>query len=146
MDLVERVESYKEIFKECKALEPVSMALAKGYKSGTPLQRLEILRELDTELADVYSVEIPVMTVWVRDSNYVTSTREIFLMEPDLESFLHQFRHHLQNEARKPQYKYLLVENNTEADYRIPYKDCVYQMQGEDDARAWARMVIELAS
>lgn len=146
MDLVERVESYKEIFKECKALEPVSMALAKGYKSGTPLQRLEILRELDTELADVYSVEIPVMTVWVRDSNYVTSTREIFLMEPDLESFLHQFRHHLQNEARKPQYKYLLVENNTEADYRIPYKDCVYQMQGEDDARAWAGMVIELAS
>lgn len=146
MDLVERVESYKEIFKECKALEPVSMALAKGYKSGTPLQRLEILRELDTELADVYSVEIPVITVWVRDNNYVTSTREIFLMEPDLESFLHQFRHHLQNEARKPQYKYLLVENNTEADYRIPYKDCVYQMQGEDDARAWARMVIELAS
>lgn len=67
-------------------------------------------------------------------------------MEPDLESFLHQFRHHLQNEARKPQYKYLLVENNTEADYRIPYKDCVYQMQGEDDARAWARMVIDLAS
>lgn len=144
MDLVERVESYKEIFKECKALEPVSMALAKGYKSGTPLQRLEILRELDTELADVYSVEIPVITVWVRDNNYVTSTREIFLMEPDLESFLHQFRHHLQNEARKPQYKYLLVENNAEADYRIPYKDCVYQMQGEDDARAWARMLMEV--
>lgn len=144
MDLVERVESYKEIFKECKALEPVSMALAKGYKSGTPLQRLKILRELDTELADVYSVEIPVITVWVRDNNYVTSTREIFLMESDLESFLHQFRHHLQNEARKPQYKYLLVENNAEADYRIPYKDCVYQMQGEDDARAWARMLMEV--
>lgn len=144
MDLVERVESYKEIFKECKALEPVSMALAKGYKSGTPLQRLKILRELDTELSDVYSVEIPVITVWVRDNNYVTSTREIFLMEPDLESFLHQFRHHLQNEARKPQYKYLLVENNAEADYRIPYKDCVYQMQGEDDARAWARMLMEV--
>lgn len=32
------------------------------------------------------------------------------------------------------------------ADYRIPYKDCVYRMYGEDDARAWARMVIELAS
>ena len=28
----------------------------------------------------------------------------------------------------------------------IPYKDCVYRMYGEDDARAWARMVIELAS
>ena len=31
MDLIERVESYKVLFKECKALEPVSMALAKGY-------------------------------------------------------------------------------------------------------------------
>ena len=59
MDLIERVESYKALFKECKALEPVSMALAKGYKSATPLQRLEIIRELDTELAEVYSVEIP---------------------------------------------------------------------------------------
>lgn len=56
MDLIERVESYKVMFKECKALEPVSMALAKGYKSATPLQRLEIIRELDTELAEVYSV------------------------------------------------------------------------------------------
>ncbi len=48
--------------------------------------------------------------------------------------------------TREPQYKYLLVENDPKADYRIPYKDCVYRMYGEDDARAWARMVIELAS
>ena len=66
--------------------------------------------------------------------------------EPSLEGFLHQFRHHLQNKAREPQYKYLLVENDPKADYRIPYKDCMYRMYGEDDARAWARMVIELAS
>jgi len=39
-----------------------------------------------------------------------------------------------------------MVENDPKADYRIPYKDCVYRMYGEDDARAWARMVIELAS
>ena len=116
MDLIERVESYKVLFKEC------------------------------TELADVYSVEIPVITAWVRDDNYVHSTKEIFLGEPSLEGFLHQFRHHLQNKAREPQYKYLLVENDPKADYRIPYKDCVYRMYGEDDARAWARMVIELAS
>ena len=146
VDLIERVESYKVLFKECKAMEPVSMALAKGYKSATPLQRLEIIRELDTELADVYSVEIPVITAWVRDDNYVHSTKEIFLGEPSLEGFLHQFRHHLQNKAREPQYKYLLVEDDPKADYRIPYKDCMYRMYGEDDARAWARMVIELAS
>ena len=144
MDLIERVESYKVLFKGCKALEPVSMALANGYKSATPLQRLEIIRELDTELAEVYSVEIPVITAWVRDDNYVHSTKEIFLGEPSLEGFLHQFRHHLQNKAREPQYKFLLVENDPKADYRIPYKDCVYRMYGEDDARAWARMVIEL--
>ena len=122
MDLIERVESYKVLFKECKALEPVSTALAKGYKSATPLQRLEIIRELDTELAEVYSVEIPVITAWVRDDNYVHSTKEIFLGEPSLEGFLHQFRHHLQNKAREPQYKYLLVEDDPKADYRIPYK------------------------
>ena len=97
-------------------------------------------------IAEVYSVEIPVITAWVRDDNYVHSTKEIFLGEPSLEGFLHQFRHHLQNKAREPQYKYLLVENDPKADYRIPYKDCVYRMYGEDDARAWARMVIELAS
>lgn len=61
MDLIERVESYKVLFKECKALEPVSMLWQKGYKPATPLQRLEIIRELDTELAEVYSVEIPVI-------------------------------------------------------------------------------------
>lgn len=93
-----------------------------------------------------YSVEIPVITAWVRDDNYVHSTKEIFLGEPSLEGFLHQFRHHLQNKAREPQYKYLLVENDPKADYRIPYKDCMYRMYGEDDARAWARMVIEIAS
>lgn len=92
------------------------------------------------------TVKIPVITAWVRDDNYVHSTKEIFLGEPSLEGFLHQFRHHLQNKAREPQYKYLLVENDPKADYRIPYKDCVYRMYGEDDARAWARMVIELAS
>ena len=42
MKIRARVEMYKGIFKECKALEPVSMALSKGYKSATPLQRLEI--------------------------------------------------------------------------------------------------------
>lgn len=31
------------------------------------------------------------------DDNYVQATGEIYLTEPDLESFLHQFRHHLQN-------------------------------------------------
>ena len=115
------------------------------------LKKKVIYQQLKTDgkskaVAEVYSVEIPVITAWVRDDNYVHSTKEIFLGEPSLEGFLHQFRHHLQNKAREPQYKYLLVENDPKADYRIPYKDCVYRMYGEDDARAWARMVIELAS
>ena len=38
------------------------------------------------------------------------------------------------------------IKTILKADYRIPYKDCMYRMYGEDDARAWARMVIELAS
>lgn len=114
-----------------------------------PQQREAIIKQAFDEVCDNIEKtisEIPVITAWVRDDNYVHSTKEIFLGEPSLEGFLHQFRHHLQNKAREPQYKYLLVENDPKADYRIPYKDCVYRMYGEDDARAWARMVIELAS
>ena len=143
MTIEERVELYKSLYKECKALEPVANTLAKGYKQADPRKRLELIRELDTELAEVYMVRIPVITAWVRDDNYVHSTKEIFLGEPSLEGFLHQFRHHLQNKAREPQYKYLLVENDPKADYRIPYKDCVYRMYGEDDAVAWSRFLIE---
>ena len=129
--------------------DEIPEGMVEGLQEGDTYRHFNaiwVIRELDTELAEVYSVEIPVITAWVRDDNYVHSTKEIFLGEPSLEGFLHQFRHHLQNKAREPQYKYLLVENDPKADYRIPYKDCMYRMYGEDDARAWARMVIELAS
>ena len=51
-ELPQEVLADKVLFKECKALEPVSMALAKGYKSATPIQRLEIIRELLTVLLE----------------------------------------------------------------------------------------------
>lgn len=143
MTVEERVKLYKEIFKDCKALEPVSMVYAKGYKGATPLQRLELIRELDTELAELYSVWIPVITCFTRDDNYVQATREIFLGEPDLEGFLHQFRHHLQNEAREQERKYLLVEDNKDLDYKIPYKEATHPFYGEDDALSWSKMIME---
>ena len=142
MMIDERVKKYSKLFSECKALDPVKAFIQPVDR----IDALEAIRDLNTKLADLYMVSLPTLTVWVRDDNYVHSTKEIFLGEPSLEGFLHQFRHHLQNKAREPQYKYLLVENDPKADYRIPYKDCVYRMYGEDDARAWARMVIELAS
>lgn len=144
MKIRARVEMYKEIFKDCKALEPVSMVLAKGYKGATPLQRLDLLRELDTELADLYNVWIPVITCFVRDDNYVSSTKEIFLGDPDIYGFLHQFRHHLQNEAREQERKYLLVEDNKNLDYKLPYKDTQYNLYGEDDARSWSKAIMEM--
>ena len=143
MTVEERVELYKTIFKDCKALEPVSMVYAKGYKGATPLQRLELIRELDTELAEIYSVWIPVITCFTRDDNYVQATREIFLGEPDLEGFLHQFRHHLQNEAREQERKLLLVEDKADLDYRIPYKEATHLLHGEDDALSWSKMIME---
>ena len=143
MTVEERVKLYKDLFKECKALEPVSMVYAKGYKQGTPLQRLELIRELDTELAEIYNVWIPVITCFTRDDNYVASTKEIFLGEPDLEGFLHQFRHHLQNEAREQERKLLLVEDKADLDSRIPYKEAKHPLYGEDDARAWSKMIME---
>lgn len=112
MTIEERVELYKSLYKECKALEPVANTLAKGYKQADPRKRLELIRELDTELAEVYMVRIPVITCGVRDDNYVHSTKEIYLADPELEAFLHQFRHHLQNEARELSRKYLLMEDD----------------------------------
>ena len=56
MTIEERVELYKSLYKECKALEPVANTLAKGYKQADPRKRLELIRELDTELAEVYMV------------------------------------------------------------------------------------------
>ena len=143
MTIDERIELYKQIFKDCKALEPVSNILTKGYQQATPLQRLELLRELDTDLAELYRVFIPVITCWVRDNNYVASTKEIYLGEPDLEGFLHQFRHHLQNEARVQERKLLLVEENKELDSKIPFKDAISTLYGEDDAKAWSRFLLQ---
>lgn len=143
MTIEQRIKLYKDLFPECKALEPVANTYAKGWKNATPLQRLELLRELDTELAELYHLIIPVITCWVRDDNYVASTREIYLGEPDLEGFLHQFRHHLQNEARVQERKLLLVEDDPKIESRIPYWDTQHTLYGEDDARAWSKMIME---
>lgn len=91
-------------------------------------------------------LSIPVITCWVRDDNYVSATGEIYLTEPELEPFLHQFRHHLQNVERKYDRRGLTAEGLNGLYYKVPYTKCVYKLYGEDDARAWARMVIELAS
>ena len=124
-------------------IEAVANTLAKGYKQADPRKRLELIRELDTELAEVYMVRIPVITCGVRDDNYVHSTKEIFLADPELEAFLHQFRHHLQNEARELSRKYLLMEDDPKADYRIPYREANSMLYGEDDAVAWSRFLME---
>ena len=57
MTIEERVELYKSLYKECKALEPVANTLAKGYKQADPRKRLELIRELDTELGIILRPE-----------------------------------------------------------------------------------------
>ena len=52
MTIEERVERYKELFPDCKAFSPMrKVIIAKGYRSANIHQRIELLRELDTELA-----------------------------------------------------------------------------------------------
>lgn len=144
MTIEERAELYKSLFPECKAFGAVRrVIITKGYRKADTLQKIELLRELDTELAKVYKVRIPVLTFFVRDNNYVAATQEIYLTEPELEGFLHQFRHHLQNEARQYERRLLLVEDIKGMDDRLPYKDTIYKMYGEDDAIAWAKFIIE---
>lgn len=139
MTIEERVELYKKLFPECKALDPVRAFVMPTDRIGS----IEAIRELGTELAKAYKVRLPVVTFFVRDNNYVAVTQEIYLAEPDLEGYLHQFRHHLQNEARLYERRYLLLEDNKELDDRIPYKDAISLLAGEDDAKAWARFLIE---
>ncbi len=143
MTIEERTGLYKKLFPECRALSAVKAIIDKGFYEAGTIQQIELLRELDTELAKAYKVWLPVVTFFVRDHNYVTVTKEIYLGELSIEAFLHQFRHHLQNEARDPNKRLLLVEDNKDLDDRIPYKDTVYLMRGEDDAVAWARFIIE---
>lgn len=144
MTIEERVELYKSLFPECKALGAVRrVIIAKGYRKADTLQRVELLRELATELTKAYKVRIPVVTFFVRDNNYVAATQEIYLAEPELEGFLHQFRHHLQNEARQYERRLLLVEDIKGLDDRIPYKEANSLLSGEDDAIAWAKFIIE---
>lgn len=142
MWIEDRVSLYKSYWSDCKAVEPVRKLL----KVGVPVDKLEALeaiRALDTELSDLYMVEIPVITCWVRDSNYVPETREIYLTEPDLKDFLHCFRHHLQNIERRYERRGLTTEGNQDLAL-LPYQDCIYKLRGEDDAVAWSTMLLEV--
>lgn len=146
MRIDEREELYKKIYKDSLAIDLVVSLMNKtDWVTGDPFEKLEALRELNTDLSDLYQVSIPVITVWVRDDNYVQATGEIYLTEPDLESFLHQFRHHLQNIERKYERRGLTAEGAGREYWRVPYQDCIYRMYGEDDSRAWARFVIDAA-
>lgn len=147
MTIRERVELYKKVFKDSVAIEPVREFMNKcDWITGDDFERLECIRSLNTELSGVYQVSIPVITVWVRDNNYVSATGEIYLTEPDLEGFLHQFRHHLQNVERKYERRGLTAEGSMDKNvWRLPYKDTIHRMYGEDDARAWSKFVIEAA-
>lgn len=141
MTIQERVEKYKSLLgTTCKAIEPV-----KEYNHNNDrIKALEAIRELNTKLSEVYEVSIPVITCWVRDNSYVPETGEIFLTEPELEAFLHQYRHHLQNVERKYERLGLTMEGNRTL-HKVPYENCIYLLRGEDDAIAWVKFLIELA-
>lgn len=142
MEIRDRVALYKSYWSDCKAVEPVRKILRAGVPVDK-LEALEVIRALDTELSDLYMVEIPVITCWVRDSNYVPETREIYLTEPDLKDFLHCFRHHLQNIERRYERRGLTTEGNQDLAL-LPYQDCIYKLRGEDDAVAWSTMLLEV--
>lgn len=138
MKIDDRVKLYKRIFKPCKALEVLNGFILPEDK----IEALEAVRELNTALSDAYQVSIPVITVWVRDNSYVPETGEIYLTEPELEAFLHQYRHHLQNVERKYERRGLTTEGKLDLAH-IPYRDCLYKLRGEDDAIAWTKFLIK---
>lgn len=140
MTIDERVELYKKIFRECKA-KPIVIDFIQPVDK---IEALEAIRLLNMRLSEAYNVSLPVVTVWVRDNSYVAETEEIYLTEPTMEDFLHQFRHHLQNMERRYDRRGLTVEGQLEFS-RVPYKDCIYYLRGEDDAIAWSKYLIHMA-
>ena len=146
MIISDRIDLYQRLYNGSGALTAVKKVIDDGFYTKDGLEALEALRGLNTELSDLYQVSIPVITVWVRDNNYVAATGEIYLTEPDLEGFLHQFRHHLQNVERKYERRGLTAEGIMDKNvWRLPYRDTIHRMYGEDDARAWSKFVIEVA-
>lgn len=146
MRIDDRVKLYKSLYQGSTTPTIVSKIIADGFYTLTGLEALEAIRRLNTDLSDYYQVSIPVITVWVRDDNYIQATGEIYLTEPDLEGFLHQFRHHLQNIERRYERRGLTAEGSDPEYWKVPYEDCIYRMLGEDDAKAWAKFVIEVAT
>ena len=146
MSIQDRINLYIVDYHESKAIASVKYFIDNPVDSlSSRLDSLEAIRRLNTELSDLYKVEIPVITCWVRDNSYVPETREIYLVEPELEGFLHQFRHHLQNVERRYERRGLCTEGIPNTPVNMPYTDCVYGMRGEDDAIAWSKAIIKLA-
>ena len=143
MLIEDRIELYKSLFPECKALTPVAEAYRKLKSAASVIDSMEIIRELATRFTQLYKVTIPTVTFFVRDHSYVACTDEIFLGSVDLEAFLREYRFHLQNEARKYDKRYLLLEEREDLDIMLPFTDTESPMYGADDAEAWAQMLIE---
>lgn len=146
MTIRTRVELYKTLFKNSVAVAPVKELIEGDDINGSPLDALEAIRKLNVALSDAYQVSIPVITVWVRDYSYVPETGEIYLTEPEVENFLHQFRHHLQNVERKYERRGLTAEEyKGKPEEKLIYTETVHRLYGEDDARAWSKAIMELA-
>ncbi len=146
MLIEDRIDLYKSLFPECKALTPVAEAYSKLKNAASVIDSIEIIRELATRLTQLYKVTIPTVTFFVRDHSYVAYTDEIFLGSIDPEAFLREYRFHLQNEARKYDKRYLLLEEREDLDIMLPFTDTESPMYGSDDAEAWALMLIESLS
>ena len=84
MIIADRIALYEKLYKGSEAITEVKKVIDDGFYTKDGLEALEALRSLNTELSDLYQVSIPVITVWVRDNNYVAATGEIYLAEPDL--------------------------------------------------------------
>ena len=148
MTIPERIKLYEDLYKNCKAVLPVAEILD-GFDDKSQLDKLEILRDCTTKLVSkegYYGCICPTVTPWVRVSNYVSSTNEIYLTQPQIKDFLRMFRLHLQNMARDPGKEDLLTEGNEGITKAVLYKKAESKLYGWDDARAWAEMVIQRAT
>ena len=77
MNIQDRVNLYKKLYTASEAPTAVKKYLDKIITINGELDVLEALRELNTDLSDLYQVSIPVITVWV--TMYRLQERSILL-------------------------------------------------------------------
>lgn len=106
-----------------EVVEMVKVMVKEGFYRVSDEDKMDRLRELNEKISTLYEIKIPDVKLGNIPNSYNTQTLVINLESASIISYLHEYRHHLQN-ALGVRYKNMTIEQ---------------------DARAWSLRVFSLA-